>query len=92
MFFWNKNKTRTESAPEGKEFWLHGNGKITSLLDLKSALEEMSAETFSHHVTSAKNDFANWIEDALGDENLAKEISNARTRESALMCLNRCIK
>ena len=31
----------------------------------------MSPETYNHHVTSKKNDFANWIKNSIGDEDLA---------------------
>ena len=58
-------KTRT-----GAELW--------GLQDLLDFLEIMDEETFKHHVSSHKNDFATWIKDIIGDGELAKRLRKTR--------------
>lgn len=56
-------------------FKLVDGGELTNLEGLFQALKEMEDETFYHHVTTNRNDFANWVKDVLKDEGLAEEMS-----------------
>ncbi len=42
----------------------------------------MSFETFHYHVNPYKNDFANWVNDVIGDKILADELRKVKTRKS----------
>ena len=71
-------KTRT-----GVEIW--------GLQDLLDFLEVMDEETFKHHVAAHKNDFAKWIEEVIGDKDLAQKLR--KTRDSLKMQeMNQMIK
>jgi hypothetical protein len=68
-------------VPSDKCF-ICGDGCIhRTLSDLQSCLSHMDEQTFSHHVTSYKNDFSNWVRDVMGDVELADELTKAKTRK-----------
>jgi hypothetical protein len=69
-------------VPESNRFWCNDGAVFSNLRDLKDALSNMNSETFSHHVNSEKNDFCNWINEVVGDKDLAKEISNLKDKKS----------
>jgi hypothetical protein len=56
-------------------FKLVNGGELNNLDGLLESLKEMEDETFYHHVTSNRNDFANWVKDILKDEGLSEEMS-----------------
>jgi hypothetical protein len=61
------------------------DGKIaSSLKDLYYILNDISDDTFYHHVSVERNDFSNWIKDVLKDYSLAKDISNIYGRRDLL--------
>jgi hypothetical protein len=68
-------------------FFLHGGGELKSLEELFVELQTMEHETFSHHVTSDRNDFALWVRDVMGDKYLAKNLALAKSRDEMLKML-----
>ena len=53
---------------QAHEYFILRNGQpVKSLKDLLAALEYIDTSTFDHHVNEFRNDFANWIEDAIGE-------------------------
>lgn len=70
-------------APEEYHFVLADGKKLKSLYDLANALGKMTEDTFKHHVTEARNDFSNWINDVFKDEELAKDIQDIKDRTDA---------
>jgi len=71
-------------VPSGNEFIFHRNGQVRkakNLIDLRVELENISKEEFDHHVNSEKNDFSNWVLNAIGDDKLSKDLLNAGTLE-----------
>ncbi|MEA1924845.1 MAG: DUF5752 family protein [Candidatus Altiarchaeota archaeon] len=77
-----KNKKTIANAPEDKVFWVNGGAVLKNLVDLEKELISMSFETFHYHVNPYKNDFANWVNDVLGEQALAKELRKLKTRKS----------
>ncbi|MCX8147098.1 MAG: DUF5752 family protein [Candidatus Woesearchaeota archaeon] len=71
-------------APPEKVFKLHMGTNIKNLRELAEALEIMADRTFEHHVTNEKNDFSNWVNDVIGDHELAEKIKKAKTREEMI--------
>ena len=55
-------------------FKLVKGGELKNLEELLGSLKNMDNVSFSHHVTSDRNDFSNWIKDAIGDEDLSMAI------------------
>jgi len=76
-------------APPGKEFQLHMGTVLKSLPELAEALDIMSQESFSHHVTSDRNDFANWVNDVLGEAKLAQELRRIKSKRHCAEAVRR---
>lgn len=73
-------------------FWTTDGRILTNLLELRDALEGMSQEIFSHHVTKDKNDFANWVEDILSDHELGASLRRAKKPATAHTVVVRRLK
>jgi hypothetical protein len=72
-----------EIAPE--QYFILKNGQpVKSLRDLIDVLDYIDDSTFEHHVNEYRNDFANWIRDAIGESDLADSIQQAENRGSML--------
>lgn len=61
-------------------FWVNNGPVVGSIEKLNEAISKMSKKTFMHHVNNEKNDFATWIKDVIGDEELAKVVSKTKTK------------
>lgn len=68
-----------------EEFFYSVDGKIIkNLADLQLALMFMDDMHFFFHVTEEKHDFAQWVNDVLGEYKLAKQMSVYRNKEMVL--------
>jgi hypothetical protein len=70
-------------VPEDKAFWCTDGRVMKNLNELEKALLEMSDETFRYHANESKNDFSNWIQDVIGDVQLADNLRRNTTRTEA---------
>lgn len=61
-------------------FWINNGPVLKNLDELYKALGEIKKEMFTHHVNDGKNDFSNWVRDVLGDQKLAEDITNAKSK------------
>jgi len=68
-------------------FYLSNGLVLKSLEDFKSALFNMADAVFYSHVSSDRNDFANWVRDVLKDSELADRIRMAASRQQLLELL-----
>jgi hypothetical protein len=66
-------------AADSESFWLSDGQILNSLVALKDALATMDKATYGHHVTSSKNDFAEWVLIVLGDAECAESLRVAKT-------------
>lgn len=74
-----------KEAPAEHTFKLHKTSiEIRSIQELAEALEIMSDESFNHHVSEHKNDFAAWVHDILHDTELSTRLKGAKTRAESL--------
>ncbi len=64
-------------------FYLNDGKILHNPEELRDALYTMSDDTYAYHVTSEKNDFANWVNDIIHDSKLARDLRKARNREGA---------
>jgi hypothetical protein len=64
-----------------KYFYLPHGQHLKSINELIQALDNMSNDTFKHHVNEHKNDFANWISGVFNEEELAQKIYNVKSTE-----------
>ncbi len=79
-------------ADDARSFWVADGKILNSLVALQSALEEMEAAVYAHHVTHEKNDFAQWVGDVLCDKTCASALSKAKTTTAAKTVVVRHLK
>ncbi len=63
-------------------FFLNDGRILYSVEQLLNSLNDMSDETFKHHVNKEKNDFRNWIVDIIGDKRLGKDIAKSKSKNA----------
>jgi hypothetical protein len=79
-------------APGEQCFWTT-DGKVMQDLDqLQMAFGTMGDEVFLHHVTKEKNDFADWVEVVLDDQECAKALRRAKKASSARTAVIKCLR
>jgi hypothetical protein len=79
----NRAAQYLSTVPDEKIFWCHDGRTFRNLKDLKEAIAFMSDEAYAYHSNEVKMDFANWVRDVIGDEQLAKDLEKATGREQA---------
>jgi len=77
-------RKRLPDVAEEHTFLANDGQVLKNLSHLPPALQKMSQDTFAHHVNAERNDFANWIKDVMGENKLADEVRNFKSK-SALM-------
>jgi hypothetical protein len=68
------------NVPEWHYFRTFDGKVLKSLSELCDFLRDCSNDSFSFHVDSNKNDFANWIKEIIFDVSLADEIRNIKDK------------
>ena len=71
-------KITLETISPDKQFVLCDGRSLNHYMALADSLESMDLQTFNHHVTTSKNDFAAWIEDVFNEHELAAEVRQAK--------------
>jgi len=76
----SKNKVikKPKTAKPESYFILVNGVPLKNLKELAGACETMNDWVFNHHVNESRNDFANWVEHVLKEEELSSEIVVAR--------------
>ena len=69
----SKKLPLTVASPE-QAFWMVSGDILHTLVDLESALQTMDAVIYAHHVSDARNDFADWVEHVLTDGTCARNL------------------
>jgi hypothetical protein len=57
---------------------------LRNVKELRDSLNTMKDETYVFHANKEKNDFANWANDIIKDEMLAKDLQKAPNRAQAV--------
>ena len=78
-----------KDVPPEKILKLNNDMLVVSPSSLYSEIEAMKDSDFEYHVNEKKNDFADWIRDAAGDEELAKHLAKTKEREKILELLDK---
>jgi hypothetical protein len=76
-------KRRLADVPDDKPFWCHDGRVFKNLGDLRTALEDMTDETFQYHCGEGRNDFSKWVREVVGDDRLANDLARAKSRIQA---------
>tara|TARA_B100000508_G_C11459042_1_gene278241 strand:+ start:1623 stop:2015 length:393 start_codon:yes stop_codon:yes gene_type:complete len=64
-------------------FWVHDGPILQDLNELATALKNMHKEVFAHHVSTSRNDFADWVEHVLQDQACATDLRSRRSPSGA---------
>lgn len=79
-------------APPHQAFWVSDGAILHSLPELAAALAVMSKETYQHHVTKDKHDFALWVEEVLEHKTLAAALRKAKTTKTASRAVDKVLQ
>ena len=83
----SKKKSNPTIAEGTYCFYLHGGSVLASLEELHDALLAMSDDQFTYH-TDGRNDFAQWVDEVLGEAEVATALHRARMRKEAAKILS----
>ncbi|MFH2020565.1 MAG: hypothetical protein ABIJ34_04075 [archaeon] len=70
-----------------KYFRLDDGRIIKNISELAAALENMNEAQYLIHVTSKKNDFADWVREVFGEFGLSNYLKEAKTKEEMIRIL-----
>jgi alpha-amylase len=76
------SKHLLNEVPQGQEFYCKDGKVFRRMEDLAKAIRSIDDETFYNHVNPEKNDFAAWVEGALGDVVLASKLKRAQKQDT----------
>ncbi len=71
-----------------EQFFFRDGSQTASLDELRDKIEIISYDEFYHHVTSSRNDFANWIRYVLKDPQLADQLEKVNSIVETVEILN----
>lgn len=81
----------TDQVPKENYFYYHNGSVVRDVAELIRAIEAGSDEDFYHHVSEGKNDFSEWIKNVYSDEELAKEVRKAASKQETLEKLEQAL-
>jgi hypothetical protein len=82
-----------QEAPSTEHYFYLNNGKkLKNIAELMESLKDMGQDLFSFHVNEQNNDFANWIRDVFGAQELARRIRLARYPSTMLKSIKKYIQ
>lgn len=81
-----KKKVFLQAKPE-QHFRLVSGEELGHFVDLADKLATLQDEIFAHHVTDDRHDFATWIHDVFGDEELAVKLSTLRNKQDVRVAI-----
>jgi Fe2+ transport system protein B len=82
----------TKKVPEENYFRLQDGSVISNISGLMAALPHMSDAVFNHHVSTGKNDFADWIKHTFDDSELATAVRNCNNRKELYLKLKEAVE
>ena len=69
------------NTPPDKAFWVNNGPVLKNIIELAAAAKKLTQQQFMHHVNSAKNDFAKWVDEVIRDSELAKQLRRIKTKD-----------
>ncbi len=81
----------TRDIPQEKYFILANGQQVKNVAELAAILDQLEDHVFSHHVTTDRNDFHNWIKDVFEDVELARKVSGVNDKKHMQLVIYRHI-
>ena len=66
-----------------RAFWFHMHLMAKNLEEFADGLATIGDDVFAYHLGGQKNDLARWVQEVIGDSELAQELTHVRTKEEA---------
>lgn len=82
-------KWRARVLPDSKCFYFASGEKVCTLWDLKQALKSVPNDVFEKHVGQGYNHIADWVQNIVGDLDLAKLFRSSSNRWGMIVNLER---
>lgn len=86
-----KGKQSMPTVTGEQSFWVYEGPILSNPRDLHNALREVNEGQYLHHVNSAKNDFATWMEDVFGDKETARAMRKAKTVSAMIKAVEKSL-
>ncbi|MBI2549784.1 hypothetical protein HYV83_01220 [Candidatus Woesearchaeota archaeon] len=86
-----ENAIKEEVEPE-LALWLSNGATVRSLNELAAALKKLGAKDYKEHVNKERNELADWVQDILNDDSLARQLRRAKTKVQAAQAVEREMK
>ena len=79
-----EDAARALAGAQGEKRFFCVDGYVVKDLDqLAECLDHMTDDAYNYHVSSAKNDFHNWVSDVIADDKLARDLMKVASRAEA---------
>ncbi len=82
---------RQEAEPE-LALWLSNGTTVKSLQELADALKKMKAADYKEHAATERNEIAEWVQEVLNNEALARKLRKAKGKAQAALAVEKEIK
>lgn len=69
--------------PMWRAFWFHMHLMAKNLREFADGLGTISDDVFAYHVSGQKNDLARWVQEVVGDSELATTLTLVHDKEQA---------
>lgn len=69
--------------PMWRAFWFHMHLVAKNLEEFAEGVGTISDEVFAYHVSGQKNDLARWVQEVVGDSELASRLSQVKNQHEA---------
>jgi hypothetical protein len=79
-------------AGNEQSFWVKNGEVLNNLAALYQAFANMDEEVFAYHVTKDKNDFSDWVEMVLCDDQCAKDLRKVKNPDKACVVVAKHLK
>ncbi len=73
--------------PLWQAFWFHMHLMAKNLVEFAEGLEQISDDVFAYHLGGQKNDLARWVQEVIGDAELALALKNVKSKEEAAIAV-----
>lgn len=73
-------------------FWINNGPVVKNLPELLDAVREMSDDLFAYHTKGGQNDFVVWIEQVLGEKQLASRLKKLKSKRGFVNALAKALE
>jgi hypothetical protein len=78
--------------PRWKAFWFHMHLMAKNLTEFAVGMGDLTEEVYRYHCSGQKNDFVSWIQEVVGDSELARRLHSVDGKEEAARVVQARVK